>query len=201
MQDSTYVVPGAIVEKAKEEVKFIDAVLHLAVLHLEVQFFATQEMTDLLKAYGRLLDHMHNAIDQLNSVSIPSYTAPGDPIGELLGLFTQEIVSLHAKHELVTTFAWLKPIKSKRSLIDAGGILLKSLFGVATNSDLKTINEQVNLVEKALHNSNVALVQMRHDQTALMRHLSGLDETLKRVDGVARSQQALSVLNHKLNAR
>ena len=64
---------------------------------------------------------------------------------------------------------------------------------------MKTVNEQVNLVEKALHNSNVALVQMQHDQTALMRHLSGLHETLQRVDGVARSQEALSVLNHKLN--
>ena len=62
----------------------------------------------------------------------------------------------------------------------------------------KTIKEQVNLVEKALHNSNVALVRMQHDQTALMRHLSGLHETLQRVNGVARSQQALSVLNHKL---
>ncbi|CAF2120562.1 unnamed protein product, partial [Rotaria magnacalcarata] len=156
-------------------------------------------MTDLLKAYGRLLSHMHNAIDQLNAVSIPSYTSPGDPIGELLALFTQEINSLHAKHELVASFAWLQAPKPKRSLIDAGGMLLKSLFGVATDSDLKTVTEQVNLIEKALHNSNVALVQMQHDQTALMRHLSGLHETLQRVDGLARSQQALSVLNHKLN--
>ena len=194
VQDTTYVVPGAIVEKAKEEVKFIDAVLHL-----EVQFFATQEMSDLLKTYGRLLDLMHDAIHLLNSVPFPSHTAPGDPIGELLGLFTQEIASLQAKHKLVAQFAWLQQTKSKRSLIDAGGMLLKSLFGVATNSDLKTINEQVNLVEKALHNSNVALVQMRHDQAALMRHLSGLDETLQRADGLERSQQALSVLNHKLN--
>ncbi|CAF2040647.1 unnamed protein product [Rotaria magnacalcarata] len=178
MQEATYVVPGTIVEKIKEDVKFIDAVLHL-----EVQFFATQEMTDLLKAYGRLLNHMHNAIDQLNSVSIPSYTSPGDPIGELLALFTQEINALHAKHELVASFAWLQTNKPKRSLIDAGGMLLKSLFGVATNGDLKTINEQVNLVEKALHNSNVALVQMQHDQSALMRHLAGLDEVLQRVDG------------------
>ncbi|CAF4384791.1 unnamed protein product, partial [Rotaria magnacalcarata] len=142
---------------------------------------------------------MHNAIDQLNAVSIPSYTSPGDPIGELLALFTQEINSLHAKHELVASFAWLQAPKPKRSLIDAGGMLLKSLFGVATDSDLKTVTEQVNLIEKALHNSNVALVQMQHDQTALMRHLSGLHETLQRVDGLARSQQALSVLNHKLN--
>ncbi|CAF4918276.1 unnamed protein product, partial [Rotaria socialis] len=78
---------------------------------------------------------MHNAIDQLNAVSIPSYTSPGDPIGELLALFTQELVSLHAKHELVATFTWLQPIKPKRSLIDAGGMLLKSLFGVATDND------------------------------------------------------------------
>ncbi|CAF4958280.1 unnamed protein product, partial [Rotaria socialis] len=52
---------------------------------------------------------MHNAIDQLNAVSIPSYTSPGDPIGELLALFTQELASLHAKHELIATFAWLQP--------------------------------------------------------------------------------------------
>ena len=139
---------------------------------LQVHFDAPPQMLQTLAQYDSLIQQMNTAMWNLNNFAFINAQSKGSPIDDLMSLYTQELVSLQAQVEKVKALPWMRT-RHSRGLIDAGGLLLSSVFGLATESQVTAVTRQVNLVTSAMHHSNVAALDIQHDQKKIPLERNG----------------------------
>ncbi|KAL7631470.1 UNVERIFIED_CONTAM: hypothetical protein RMT77_018227 [Armadillidium vulgare] len=94
---------------------------------------------------------------------------------------------------------WIKSAnhsKSRRDLIDVGGQFLKVLFGTAMNSDVKTVQHQIEVLSE--HSNNVALLFITF-RNQLKENTNSLEKVSKTILELQNSTQHLQLAFSFLN--
>src|SRR5215469_2021938 len=100
-------------------------------------------------------------------------------------MFDIEIIKFQTVYNNVIASHWIKAYKrentrKKRSWFDAGGSLLKTVFGVALDSDVRSIEKKVNFLEnQELGNSEILVSlrdQLKENHNALMHVEKEIDK-------------------------
>ena len=192
VHSTTRTVPGAILEKLDGKTKLITGILKLQV-HLD----APPQLLKTLTQYDSLIHQMNTAIWNLNNFAFINSQSKGSPIDDLMSMCTQELVSLQAQVEKVKALPWMRT-RQTRGLIDAGGLLLSSVFGLATEGQVTTVTRQVNLVTSAMHHSNVAILDIQHDQKSLSSEMAEVQRQVNQLNQYARQNSQVTTVMHKL---
>ncbi|CAF2269181.1 unnamed protein product [Rotaria magnacalcarata] len=189
---TTRTVPGAILEQLDGNTK-----LTTGILKLHVHFQAPSQMLHTLVQYDALMQQMNTALWNLNNFAFINAQPKGSPIDDIMSLCMQELKSLQAQLEKVKAFTWMQ-MRHSRGLINAGGMLLSSVFGLATEGQMSEFTQKVNLVAHAMHHSNVAIIDMQHDQKALSNEMAEVQRQINQLNQYARQNSQITTVMHKL---
>ncbi|XP_023216890.1 uncharacterized protein LOC111619421 [Centruroides sculpturatus] len=89
-------------------------------------------------------------------------------------LVRASFLNYHKKYKEIKTLITLQPSQKKRTgLIDAGGKILKFLFGTATSEDIKTLNDKISKV----NHRNEGIIHLLRSQTTLLNDILNISKT------------------------
>ncbi|CAF4420957.1 unnamed protein product, partial [Rotaria magnacalcarata] len=77
-------------------------------------------------------------------------------------------------------------------------MLLSSVFGFATEGQMSEVTRKVNLVAHAMHYSNVAIIDIQHDQKTLSNEMAEVQKQINQLNQYARQNSQITTIMHKL---